>query len=359
MAGDFKLGYRPALDGMRAFAVLAVMGIHAGPGVTGFAAGYLGVDVFFTLSGFLITALLIEELERNERIWLAGFWARRVLRLVPALVALLAFVWLVSPWLWGNSRRGILPSLLYYMNWKTALGDFDVGILTYTWSLAIEEQFYLVWPLALIGLWKLDRTFGVALRVCVLVAVASAGARVVVAQQAPFYRWYRDFFLRADGLLIGCILALAVYRAGRVPAARTARLMMVAGVAALAAVAVINEMGRPSVTVEAAQHSVVALATASVVAAVLAGVAPSVLTHPVLVWIGVRSYGLYLWHGPFFRNTVIDMESVDVVLALVLTFAAAELSYRFVETPFLRLKSRVREQQTHDRVVEPQANVIP
>src|SRR5437764_8189485 len=143
----FKLTYRPALDGLRGVAIIGVFAHHAR--VPFLAGGFIGVDVFFVLSGFLITALLLQEAEETRRISLRAFYIRRALRLLPALAVLLGALLLV-PRAFGMMRTDAAlvstVSALYASNWVRAFGVLDLEVVSHTWSLSIEEQFYLLWP---------------------------------------------------------------------------------------------------------------------------------------------------------------------------------------------------------------------
>src|SRR3974390_3587616 len=162
-----RLSYLPALDGVRAFAVLAVMLFHGGiPHMDG---GFMGVDAFFVLSGFLITSLLIGEWRQTSTIKLGGFWARRARRLLPALFMMLLFVAffasvIVPKGTYGALRLDALATLLYVSNWHFILVNSNYfnetaasSPLPHTWSLAVEEQFYVIWPLVVLGLLRLTR----------------------------------------------------------------------------------------------------------------------------------------------------------------------------------------------------------
>lgn len=336
----WRLGRRPALDGIRAFAAVAVVLDHTG--IWGFEGGGLGVDVFFALSGFLITSLLVEELADRGRIALKSFWLRRALRLFPALVALVVVVGLLLPVMPRGTGDGIIPTLLYFTNWQRAFVG-DVGALGHTWSLGIEEQFYVLWPLVLIGLWRLDRSLQLALKFTLVGAAGVAIIRELAVQtgSVSLDRWYNGFDYRADAILIGCALALAVH-AGRLPRWLSDPRVVRGALVGASVMFIGREIwGAPF----ALERTVAAGMTCVVIAAVIAGTAARlsvVLSHPTARWIGIRSYALYLWHYPICR-VLLDQGHTParVALAIALTFASAAVSYRFVEAPFLRLKDRV------------------
>ena len=181
---SFELGHRRALDGLRGVAVLAVLGFHGG--VPFMRGGFLGVDVFFVLSGFLITSLLYEEWRRTGAIRLRAFYMRRVLRLLPALILLLLALTIYAIWLpWPDQRARLRAeiafTLLYVANWALAFRLVpDLGFLAHAWSLAIEEQFYLVWPLALLLLLRSGVRLPRVIALVMLAIVASAAWRAAL-----------------------------------------------------------------------------------------------------------------------------------------------------------------------------------
>ena len=210
--GPDYLGYEPALDGLRAIAILATITVHAaiflpGPWGVWFPGGWIGVDIFFVLSGFLITRLLADEMRRNDGIGLGRFYIRRVLRLLPAYAVMLLAVVLVSACVLHEPGvyRAAMASIGYIMNWSRAFGWFPQASLGHTWSLSMEEQFYILWPGAFILLrgrrplaWLLALIAAVVVWRCVLALGGSNPERV-----------YNGFDTHADTLLIGCALAVA------------------------------------------------------------------------------------------------------------------------------------------------------
>ena len=269
-----SLGYLPALDGLRALAVLMVMAFHGGLGWA--RGGFLGVDVFLVLSGFLISRLLLEERAGRGRISFSRFYARRALRLFPALGALLA-VHLASALLWlEDPQRGWVLSdawtcASYQLNWWRAFAPragLALSPLDHTWSLAAEEQFYLVWPVALAGLARLGGARAVAVGAA-LGALASALWRVQLWDPADFQRAYFGLDAHADGLLIGATFAAAGWPAA-VP--RSNGLLRAAGPLALLGIAACGALAR--LNQPALQHGgyvAFALATVLVLRDVLAG----------------------------------------------------------------------------------------
>lgn len=350
-----SLPYLRGLDGLRALAVLAVMLYHADLPLYG---GFLGVEAFFVISGFLITALLLRDWEQHGRVRLGNFWLRRARRLLPALVVLLAAVLLAAvvllPGKLPELRRDTLAALGYVTNWYLTLSGqsyFDAlerpSLLQHLWSLAIEEQFYLLWPL-LFGLaMRLLRPRG-ALMLTLLGVVASTWLMVALYDPgADPSRIYYGTDTRAAALLIGCALAM-VWSPGRAPALarRAAPLAFdVAGLLALAslvgAALLLNE-----------QHpllyrgglSFVTIATAVAIAVTVhpaARLVPWLLELAPMRWIGLRSYSLYLWHWPVFMLTRpgLDIAGTTWMLQLGrfgLTFVLAAIAYSLVEQPIRR-----------------------
>jgi len=342
-----RLGYRPALDGIRAASIAAVLLYHSGF----LSGGWLGVDIFFTLSGFLITSLLLQEWERSGRIMLRDFYGRRARRLLPALflaIALVGVLYAADPSLNPGLPYSLeaLSVIFYSGNWLEALVHrTDVlGLLDHTWSLAIEEQFYLVWPLALLFCLRRHLTARSLFVLALSLAVTSAVLRAVFWHLGISGVYYRTD-ARADGLLLGCAAAVLWSTArARELVHRWTGLPVAIFAVAVVAVAVLRLGTNGSSTYDGALFLVV-LAAAVVIVHTLAhegSILTRVLkTHPA-VWIGARSYGIYLYHIPIFKavdataikSAARGWPAVAAETALTLTVAAA--SYRWVETPFLQ-----------------------
>ena len=221
--------YQPALDGVRALAVTAVLVFHAG--VAALPGGFLGVDAFFVLSGFLITSLLLGEYRRDGRIRLGGFWLRRARRLLPALLLLVAFVAIAFRGVLTTLdlrllRDDALAALGYVANWRMIYRGDDYftqtaapSPLQHTWSLGIEEQFYVLWPLiVVVVLWVGARSRRLLFWLCVAGAAASAVACAVLYDPFDVNRAYFGTDARAQALLIGCALAALLAGGGRAKA---------------------------------------------------------------------------------------------------------------------------------------------
>ncbi len=228
-----RLAYLPALDGMRACAVLAVMMFHGGiPHMDG---GFMGVDAFFVLSGFLITSLLLGEWRQALTIKLGAFWARRARRLLPALLLMLLFVAffasvIVPKGTYGALRLDALATLLYVSNWHFILVNSNYfnetsasSPLLHTWSLAVEEQFYVIWPLVVLAVMHFTRSLRALFALCCAAAIASAlWMHHVYDGGLNTNRAYLGTDTRSQCLFIGCALAVGLVLAHAAPARRRA-----------------------------------------------------------------------------------------------------------------------------------------
>ena len=325
--------HRPELDGLRGVAILIVLAAHTGLG--GFAAegGFAGVTLFFVLSGFLITSLICREHEATGRLDLVAFYIRRGLRLFPALLAVLLVVVVgYGLHLWISPPAPSLDSLpitvvvvlAYVANWASI--GFHLGVLGHTWSLGIEEQFYLIWPLALIaGLHYL----GARRMVLVVVAVAAIVPvwRLVLIQGGDASHVFNGTDTHADALLLGCAIALA-----RV---RTSTVVGWVGLAAL--------IGLGAIWVSGSTGLVVFMSLATIAsAAALAGCPPILAWRP-LAYVGRISYGIYLWHY------LLIWWDWPAPVAIAFSVGVAIVSYEYLERPFLQLKDRFRRARPSDQ----------
>jgi peptidoglycan/LPS O-acetylase OafA/YrhL len=314
-----RLGYVPALDGLRGVAILAVIGLHYFNQPSG---GMYGVDLFFVLSGFLITTLLLEEHDRTAGIALAAFYRRRAHRLLPGLLTVLAAysaLAMASP----LALERIAAGGLYGANFVMASGSkfLDGTPFVPFWSLAQEEQFYLLWPILLVLLLRRrareSRIAWALAGILIALVVYRAGLALGGASGTRLY-YAPD--THADGLVIGCLLALLRRGGFRV----SGPLGWLGLTALLVAFTVVSPTG----------SFVFELAPVSVAAALVTGAAlePGLLSRWLsfrpLVWLGVISYSLYLWH--FFFLSLFHWRAVD---ALPVTFVVATLCYYKVERP--------------------------
>ena len=307
-----RLGYRPALDGLRAVAIGAVVLYHA-TGQPG--GGGLGVDIFFVLSGFLITTLLVEEHDRAGRVSLGAFYRRRAYRLLPALIVMLGVVLVITK---GAALAGAIAGIVYFSNIVLASNvDAMPSELRHLWSLAEEEQFYLVWPVALFLVLRARRRLAVA-----LLAAAIVFTQVRVLELAmDGAGWNRIAFgidTRSSSILIGCLLGLVLPRV-RLPK-RLEPLIVAALIAALA-------VPLTDVALFTGPPFIVSVLTALLICSVLTtdSTIARVLSTRVFVFLGVISYALYLWHIPIFEAFGVDdgHTGLKAVPAVALSIAAA------------------------------------
>jgi peptidoglycan/LPS O-acetylase OafA/YrhL len=344
-----ETSYIPALDGVRAIAVTAVLLYHLSYGHL--SGAFLGVDVFFVLSGFLISRLLIDEYDRTRDIGFRRFYLRRVFRLYPALVAavlLSGLLWpLITPPRLGEEGwlRTVPPILLYYANAVPG----HLGNMEPTWSLAVEEQFYIVWPIVLWLLLRNGRTW-ILVAFPIVVGVASALHRISAIQSHPLPDVYVSTLARLDPLMVGALIAILFARTSYRSSPRTQTIGVAVGLLACAAAFLLGSITNPSTY---RLFSAMALAAGVLVAAVVQprprNVIDTILGSAPLTWVGKRSYGIYLYHMPVamavasFRHSSRPKDILLMMAAqLVLIFAISALSYRFVEQPFLRLNARLR-----------------
>jgi peptidoglycan/LPS O-acetylase OafA/YrhL len=350
---DSRLPYLPGIDAMRAIAVLAVFLYHAGVGWM--PGGFLGVDVFFTISGYLITSLLLSEYRRGGHIRLGRFWLRRARRLLPAVGVMIAVTMIVAaivePERMTALRGDAISSLAYVANWHFALGHqsyFDQfqrpSLFRHLWSLSVEEQFYLFWPLAFAaGMSLLGRK---RLLLGVLAgALASLALTWILFDPTDSARAYYGTDTHAAGLLVGVALAL-VWSPLQLRKAKSGRwcgpALDAIGVVALGYVVLsFLQLHDYDLALFHGGYLWLALATAAVLAVIAHPAARlgGLLARPPLIWLGLRSYSFYLWHWPVLALTRPGLDvslprGVLIPLQLLVVLALADLSYRFVELPF-------------------------
>lgn len=362
--------YSPGLDGLRAVAVLGVVAYHLDVGWA--SGGLLGVEVFFVLSGYLITDLLVSEIRRRSTLSLRGFWGRRARRLLPALFVMLlvTVVWatLLDRGQLPQLRADMLPAVFYFSNWWYIFDHLSYfaqygppSPLGHLWSLAIEEQFYLVWPLlVLVAVRKVfnKKVFKKKALVISALVLAAASAIEMAVLYSPVTdptRVYDGTDTRAFALLIGAALAFAWPRdrAFRPINAGQRRVLEAAGLAALAGIIVLY--------FETAQFDPFVYRGGMVVLSLLTAVVIAVCVHPgarfgkllgvePLRWIGERSYGMYLWQVPVIVLTTpygARPSAMRAVLQVLAILGLTVLSWRYVEQPVRhgalgRLVQRVR-----------------
>jgi peptidoglycan/LPS O-acetylase OafA/YrhL len=338
-----RLGYRPGLDGLRAVAVLLVLVFHVAQPHR--FAGFIGVDVFFTLSGFLITTILVREIDRTRAIAFGRFYIRRFLRLYPALIVMLivwtpAFTWIVPSATPAIAAKDALVAATYtsniYMTWRgTWLGPF-----THTWSLALEEQYYLIWPVVLLLVLRRTRRETLAV-ICFAAALVAA---ILTVHDFRYGAATYPLQSTSLGLLCGSALALA---AGM----RPVRAMRGAAGASTGVALLVLELVAFSLTtaVPSGVYVVVSVVASSFLVA-SNGIGSGdhwvgrLLTLRWLRDLGRISYGVYLWHYPVTLAAERGLASWTPIerfpLVAVISIGVAAVSFRYVESPFLRLKDR-------------------
>ena len=346
--------YKPALDGLRAVAVCGVIAFHFG--ANGFEGGFLGVDTFFVLSGYLITSLLLSEWGRTKGLDFVAFWARRAKRLLPAL-----FLVLIAVGIWarlesssirfGTIRGDLLSTLFYGANWhfiQSGQSYFDLvgepSPLRHAWSLAIEEQFYLLWPLITFAALKLGRGRPRLLAgVCVVGIAASVAVMALVYDSTDPSRAYFGTDARAAQLLVGALLAIVLTRWSP---STTVQRRAVQGLGLVGAAFTVWAFMSITDTDSWMYHGgflVFAIATAFLIVAIVQPTTSPVgrvLSFRPLRWVGMISYGLYLWHWPvqiFLSESRTGLSDWGLALVrLAATFGIATASYYLVELPIRR-----------------------
>jgi peptidoglycan/LPS O-acetylase OafA/YrhL len=357
---DSRFPYLPGIDALRALAVLAVFFYHAR--VPWMPGGFLGVDLFFVISGYLITSLLLREFRGGGHVDLGRFWLRRARRLLPAVGVLIAVTIvvgaIVEPERIGQLRGDAIASLAYFANWHFVFSDvsyFDQfqrpSLFTHLWSLSVEEQFYLFWPLVFAAVMKLFGRTRLLLGVLVGALGSVALAWILFDPGGDASRVYYGTDTHAVGLLAGVALALAWspielrrHRSGPL----VGPILDAVGVVALAYVlfslALVHDY---DLSLYHGGYLWLAIATAALIA-VLAHPAAQLgglLGQPPALWLGLRSYSFYLWHWPVLALTRpgLDVDlprGVLIPLQLAFVLVLADLSYRYVELPF-RGKARL------------------
>jgi peptidoglycan/LPS O-acetylase OafA/YrhL len=358
-----SMGYQPSLDGLRALSVGVVLLYHAG--FSWMHGGFFGVEVFFVVSGFLITSLLLDETDRNGHVSFRQFWLRRARRLFPALYAVLlaVAVWAAlagSAEQQSQLRRDIPWSVFYVNNWGQILGNVpyfagEPPLLRHLWSLAVEEQWYLIWPLVFVALLRVRLPRHVVGAVVVGAAFAVfvymfwMHARTPTPLGGPPAAFdgvdrtnflYLSTITRAGGLLLGAGAAFVwrPWRWNHAPDAPAGRVLDPIGAAA---VAMLGCAASVAVLTEGYVYQwLLPLVSILSLVAVMVAVHPAalgfrrIMSWSPLVEMGKRSYGLYLWSWPIFVIVGATTGSVSKFLwAMVLTVVIAEASYRYLETP--------------------------
>jgi peptidoglycan/LPS O-acetylase OafA/YrhL len=402
-----QVPYLPGIDGIRALAVAAVVVYHANS--SWLHGGFLGVEVFLVISGYLITLLLIAEDERSGTVALGNFWLRRARRLLPALFTVLVGVAVYTALFYNRARastRGdFVAAIVYVSNWFQVwvgagytAGEAFVP-LRHLWSLAVEEQFYLVWPLVMVAILRLGRrrlpqvagwlvALSLAITVVVALAYRSGDVAITCAQDMNGYvkvggrcisvndGLYLGTFSRAGGLLLGAAFAMvwrpnAIVRGPLRDKAGTLDVLALVGALILALlmwrIKIVDSGENFGVRYDPwlfrGGFFVTGLATLLIIAAVThrESISGRFLATPVLNWVGTRSYGLYLYHWPVYqairKQAGVSLTLPKFLLAMVITLPITELSYRYIETPIRKgqlgvLWQRVRSRGLWQRPVQ-------
>lgn len=344
-----------SLDGLRGFSLLLVLIFHSFTPYT--QGGFIGVEIFFVLSGFLITNLLLLEHEQYNKIRFKNFYMRRFLRLAPALLIMVTTFYVYSEFFTEGENKGepikvVLAALFYVANFVRAYDWFPMGYLGITWSLSIEEQFYFIWPIFLLFLLTTIRNkMHVLYFVFFIVVLMWVNRSILVLSNTPVERLYFGTDTHSDGLLVGCIAAIFM---------TTHRNYFVQ---------IIDIFGKMKIFIPLMAISFFVLSTLfigmymrsiyiwylpilEVVSAIFIcylyceGSNNKILlfSNKYLVWLGSISYGVYLWHWFIYRVLhTYDIKGMSVVfIGGAISIAIASLSYYFVEKPVLKLKSRYR-----------------
>ena len=326
-----RIGYVPGLDGIRGMAILLVLAYH----FVGLSGGFYGVDLFFVLSGFLITSLLLEERTKTGRVSIGAFYARRARRLLPALLAVLGVACCMAvvppvgsaPGFSRLSLEGVAVCLLYSANVFRMLGHLLPINLTPMWSLAEEEQFYFVWPALFIVLSRrLSAGRLAAVLLAATIAVTAWRAGVTLTDGATG-RIYFGPDMRCSGLLLGSALAAALAAGLRMPKIPFSSWIALAAIMTLAVLA-----HGSSAFAYAAGFPLAELAGLVLILAAIDG--SRMLALPPLVWIGTISYGVYVWMATV---AVFDRQGL---VPLLVALGAGWASTRYIERPFRRRRER-------------------
>jgi peptidoglycan/LPS O-acetylase OafA/YrhL len=348
--GQFKLAYTPALDGLRGIAIIAVMLFHAES--LWFKGGFIGVDIFFVLSGFLITSILIQEFDEAGTINLKNFYMRRILRLAPALLLLLVVYCLIIFFLKKDNAINYyidaLISLFYLSNWARAFDCHPPDLLGHTWSLSIEEQFYILWSIVLLMLLRLKKSRWLVLLFAFMIAIGAWLFRCYLAMnEAPVQRLYNGLDTRADGLMAGCTLGILLSSSLLSESLRQA-LCKWFPYCSFCAIALLFFFIYKSDWRDLKMYYFYFIVIEVLVVFIILDIAINkngllgkILSSKGLVWVGSISYGLYLWHYPIYRALFVlgFKQEIVALIGTLLTFLVAACSYYYLEKPIRKFRN--------------------
>ncbi|MDI9230502.1 acyltransferase family protein [Staphylococcus caprae] len=348
----YKPHYLPGLDGLRAIAVIGIIIYHLN--TKWLSGGFLGVDTFFVISGYLITSLLISEYYRSKSIDLINFWIRRIKRLIPAVLFLitivLIFTLLFKPDLIISIKHDAIAACFYVSNWWYIFQDvdyfnqFSVAPLKHLWSLAIEEQFYLFFPIILLGLLKFCRKKTITL-VLIVVSLLSLLAMIIIHMwTGNNSRVYFGTDTRLQTLLLGCILAFIwppfSFKKNISKKAKSS-ISIVGLLGLLILIYLFITVSDQDKWIYSGGFYAISFLTLFVIASVVhpSSLLKKILSFNLFIYIGKRSYSLYLWHYPIivFMNSYFVQGQIPwyvYICEVILMFIMAEVSYQFIETPF-------------------------
>ena len=329
-----------SLDGLRGVAIALVMAFHYRRTLV--PGGFVGVDLFFVISGYVITLSILREVENRSSFGIIEFYRRRILRLYPALTCLIVIALTVPMSGIGNRGNDMVAATTTVVgawNWTLALGHSDFTSLVHIWSLSVELQFYLAWPVLLILMLRRLTRERCALILGTMSLAMALWTYYLASDGAPWYRTYYGTDARAQALLIGCVLAL-IPASGLVRAAQRLWPLAVAGLLLISASVEIT-----GATLGLGGISLVAVLAGSAAAAAV-GTPRNLLRRGLelapLQWLGLRSYSLFLWHIPVAYGAHAMFPRYWLPVATVGSLAIAEISYRLLERPFLRRRQWVR-----------------
>lgn len=345
---NFHTSRIPALDGIRGIAILLVFAVHTTPILL--LGGRIGVDLFFVLSGFLITSILLQEQRSTGAISLFNFYMRRVLRLYPALVTVVIFVigyaWIFQPEKLDLTLYNAFGVLAYFFNWQL-VSEFPnylnhQWMFSHVWSLSVEEQFYIFWPLIVIATFKLRASNTVKFSIVIAGIVLPAFFRAYLWLKEPSLSLYFRSDLRMDGMMWGALAALLIDNKV-FPNESGMKILSLATIPAFVGLLYIASFDGMGGFLYLIGFTLVGFLSALLIYGTVVAPHPKLnrmLEYQPLRWIGKISYGLYLWHWPIIR-AVSDLKLnpfTTMIVEFSLTFAIATLSFYYMEKWFLGLK---------------------
>ncbi len=322
--------YVPALDGIRAIAIFLVLAFHAR--VPGFRFGYVGVDVFFVLSGFLISGILLRQIEQTGTVQFRQFYIRRFFRLTPALLAMLTVYIVIGPMVWPlqNHLRDAALAALYVSDYSKALyGAPDT--ISHTWSLSVEEHFYLLWPPVLLALHGRYKGSRLAVVIAFILVTCLAWRWAWLERGATWNEIYYRFDTRLTGMIAGSLLAVLIHHRPSIQWMHRYR-YYIYFLPLLLILTLDQKWG--STWMLRWGFTIVELGSASVIVAVMfrSSCITYLLSQPVMVWVGKHSYAIYLWHYPIMRHLREQGSwEATILIGLPLSLLLAWLSAHTIE----------------------------